>query len=192
MPRLRDPFWRLVQTARTLQGPGGCPWDRAQTVSSLLPHLVEEVWEAWCAGGGRRRDHLQEELGDVIYTVVFIALLAERRGWFELRSMLEATAAKMVRRHPHVFGGKSAHTADEAYDAWQAAKHRERRGRRRAAVSQTAIRSVLIEICDLLRADPGSVKALNREVAALRTASQRRANGRPTQASDTPARASRR
>lgn len=143
-----DPFWDLVAIARRLQGPGGCPWDRAQTVRSLLPHLVEEVWEVFCAARKRSRAELQEELGDVLYTVVFLTLLAERQGWFDLKTLLRKTRRKMIRRHPHVFGTKRAATAREAYAHWQAVKRRERpRGRS----SLKELRGVLLAFWESLR-----------------------------------------
>jgi|GEM_PF-5027450 len=80
-------FGALVETARRLQAPGGCPWDRAQTVRTLLPHLIEETWEVFVSSRTRDRDHLREELGDVLYTVVFLTLLAEREGWFDLTAL---------------------------------------------------------------------------------------------------------
>lgn len=145
--RRQDVFWNLVATARHLQGPRGCPWDRAQTVPSLLPHLVEEVWEAFCAVRKQRRAHVQEELGDVLYTVVFLALIAEGEGWWSLVSLLEKTRQKMKRRHPHVFGLQHARTAQEAYTHWQAAKQRE--GLRHA--SGARLRPLLVELWETLQ-----------------------------------------
>ena len=121
-----DPFWDLVHTARALNAPGGCPWDQAQTVQSLLPHLIEETWEVFCAATMRQRTHLQEELGDVLYTVLFMTILAEQRGWFTLDGLLAKTRRKMERRHPYVFHTKRATTPEEAYRHWQEAKRRER------------------------------------------------------------------
>lgn len=143
----KDPFWDLVATAQRLQRPRGCPWDRAQTVQSLLPHLVEEVWEVFCAVRQRRRAHLEEELGDVLYTVVFLALVAERQGWFDLKTLLAKTQQKMIRRHPHVFGTKRARSPDEAYAHWQRVKRRERPG----GASWAGVRPLLVELWDALR-----------------------------------------
>jgi uncharacterized protein YabN with tetrapyrrole methylase and pyrophosphatase domain len=123
----RDPFWDLVATARHLQAPGGCRWDRAQTVSSLLPYLVEETWEVFEAVRRRRLRDLQEELGDVLYTVLFLSLIAERRGRFTLEELLTATRTKMIRRHPHVFGTKKAGSPQAAYRRWQESKRLERK-----------------------------------------------------------------
>lgn len=162
-----DPFWDLVAIARHLQGPGGCPWDRAQTVRSLLPHLVEETWEAFCAARKPSRAELQEELGDVLYTVVFLTLLAEQQGWFDLKMLLRKTRRKMIRRHPHVFGTKRAATAHEAYAHWQAVKRRERpRGR---SSSKELIRRVLLALWESLRLQQNAPRASNRLARSNRT-----------------------
>ena len=120
-----DSFWDLVATAKRLQAPGGCPWDRAQTVDSLLPYLIEETWEVFEAVRSRRRHGLTEELGDVLYCVLFLALVAERSGGSSLQTLLRGTRQKMIRRHPHVFGAKSAATPREAYRHWQRSKRLE-------------------------------------------------------------------
>ena len=125
--RARDPFWALVATAKRLQDPGGCAWDRAQTVRSLMPYLIEETWEVFETVRNRRYRHLQEELGDVLYTTLFLTLVAERRGWASLASLLDETRRKMIRRHPHVFADKAAPTPQDAYRRWQASKRLERR-----------------------------------------------------------------
>lgn len=122
-----DPFWDLVATAKRLHAPGGCAWDRAQTVHTLLPYLVEETWEVFETVRSRRTTQLAEELGDVLYTVLFLALKAERRGWCTLNGLLTATRRKMIRRHPHVFGARTAGNAAAAYRQWQAIKRTERK-----------------------------------------------------------------
>ena len=123
-------------------------------MQSLLPHLIEEVWEVFCAATRQHRADLQEELGDVLYTVVFLTVLAERQGWFDLNSLLVDTRRKMVDRHPHVFGRKRARTAGEAYAHWQAAKRRE--GLRSGSPAQ--IRPLLVALWEaLLAPKPGAV-----------------------------------
>lgn len=143
-----DDFGDLVKLARRLRGPRGCPWDRAQTFPSLLPHLVEETWEVFCASKSRRRAHLRDELGDVLYTVVFLTLLAEEAGWFTLPQVLQQTRRKMIRRHPHVFKTRRAHTAEEAYAAWQRSKRNERR---RSASPPPKFRDELIATWERMR-----------------------------------------
>jgi uncharacterized protein YabN with tetrapyrrole methylase and pyrophosphatase domain len=146
-----DPFWNLVATSRRLQAPGGCEWDRAQTVPSLIPYLIEETWEVFDAVQRRRYAELEEELGDVLYTVLFLTLVAERGGWCDLRRMLAATRAKMIRRHPHVFGGKTAVTPQAAYRHWQASKRLE--GKKRYSPSKQ-FRMLLVDWWEWLRKHP--------------------------------------
>jgi len=161
----KDAFWDLVAIAKRLQAPGGCPWDRAQTVQSLLPHLVEEAWEVFCAQRRRRRAELQEELGDVLYTTLFLTLIAERQGWFTLRALLQRTRRKMVRRHPHVFGTTPrARTAEEAYRHWQVAKRRERAER---PPSRT-LRPLLVKMWDALLEDAQAARRFQRALIARR------------------------
>ena len=142
-----DPFRELVATARRLQGPGGCPWDRVQTVTSLLPCLIEETWEVFEASRSGRGEELPEELGDVLYTALFLALILERQGGPSLDALLAATREKMVRRHPHVFGRKRAGTPRTAYRQWHASKRLE--GPRRHSPSK-AFRDTLVARWDEL------------------------------------------
>ena len=144
-----DPFWALVATARRLYGPGGCAWDRAQTVNSLLPYLVEETWEVFETARSKHRKQLQEELGDVLYTTLFLTLIAERRGWFRLDTLLRNAREKMVRRHPHVFAGAAAPSSRSAYRQWQRMKRQE--GKARHSPSK-AFREMLVAYWDGLYA----------------------------------------
>lgn len=123
--RRADPFWSLVSLSRRLQAPGGCRWDRAQTISSLLPHLIEETWETFESVKSRRYRELEGELGDVLYTALFLILIAERGGWCDLTRLLRQTREKMIRRHRHVFATGTARTREAAYESWQASKRSE-------------------------------------------------------------------
>ncbi len=151
--RRSDPFWDLVATAKRLQAPGGCPWDRAQTIPSLLPHLIEETWEVFEAVRTHHNDELQGELGDVLYCVLFLTLIAERSGWTTLEALLTATREKMVRRHPHVFGEQRVRRPHEAYRHWQASKRLE--GARRHSPSD-AFRKQLVAQWERLRTSAGT------------------------------------
>lgn len=153
----------LIATARRLQAPGGCPWDRAQTLDSLFPHLLEETWEAYDAMRRRDRRHLQEELGDVLYTTLFLILIAERRHRLELATLLRRTREKMVRRHPHVFGTARAASPGHAYRQWRAVKRQERGSGRNPP---KALREVLGRLWTLLWEQPDSLDRLQRELAA--------------------------
>ena len=165
----RDPFWDLVATARRLQAPGGCPWDRKQTVASLTPHLIEETWEVFDAVRRRQRQAIREELGDVLYTVLFQALIAERCGQGSLRALLRATRRKMIRRHPHVFGGQKAVTPDEAYRRWQTSKRQE--GSARFSPSK-AFQQRLVRLWEQLQVPAARHKAVKRGRRALNAAAR--------------------
>lgn len=100
-----DRFARLVETMRTLRSPGGCAWDREQTVASLRPFVLEEAWEVVEAMDRDDRAALCEELGDLLLEAVFVAQICAEDGDFTIADAAEAVTAKLVRRHPHVFGG---------------------------------------------------------------------------------------
>ena len=120
----------------------------------------------------------------MLYTVVFLALMAQRRGWFNLRSMLLTTEAKMIRRHPHVFGRKRARSADDAYRYWEEAKRQEQASRRGPTrLFQQSTRTLLVEICELLRVHPEAQERLQRTVTEL----VREANETPRRASGSQA-----
>ncbi len=165
---------RLVQLAERLNGPGGCPWDRAQTIDSLLPHLIEEVWELFYAHQRGRRRSFEEELGDVLYTVLFLAILSERHGWSGLEAIAARTHRKMFRRHPHVFGAQTAHTADDAYRQWQVMKRRETK----TPSLSKRVRPLLVRVFDALSQGSAAIESFAGLIAG-ETASARstRSNG---------------
>ena len=121
-----DAFQRLVAVVARLRGPGGCPWDREQTHESVKPMTIEEAYEVAHAIDERDDDELEGELGDLLLQVVFHASIAEERKAFGLREVIERVSAKMVRRHPHVFGGDDASTSGEVLRNWEAIKAAER------------------------------------------------------------------
>jgi ATP diphosphatase len=109
---------RLVGLMQRLLAPDGCPWDREQTLATLLPYLVEETYEVVDAlQAGHVADHC-EELGDLLLQVVFQAELRHREGAFGIDEVIEGIVRKLVRRHPHVFGEVHAKNADEALASW--------------------------------------------------------------------------
>lgn len=101
-------FARLVETMRTLRSPGGCAWDREQTVASLRPFVLEEAYEVVEAMDRDDRAALCEELGDLLLEAVFVAQICAEDGDFNIADAAEAVTAKLVRRHPHVFGDGGA------------------------------------------------------------------------------------
>ena len=119
----------LVEVMRTLLGPDGCPWDRAQTLESLRPYVVEEAHEVVEAIDEGRPEPLREELGDLLFQIVFQSELAAARGWFGLDDVIRGIAAKMERRHPWVFGEDEASDAGEVRHRWEAQKAKEKKAR---------------------------------------------------------------
>jgi MazG family protein len=109
-----------------LRGPQGCPWDRAQDFDSLKGLLLEEAYEVVDAVNARDDEALEDELGDLLFQVVFYSRLAEEEKRFSLDEVIERVHAKLVRRHPHVFGETRARTPEEALKSWLAVKAKER------------------------------------------------------------------
>lgn len=109
-----------------LRGPQGCPWDRAQDYDSVKGLLLEEAYEVVDAINARDFDALEDELGDLLFQVVFYSRLAQEEERFTIDDVIEHVHAKLVRRHPHVFGGTRARNADEALESWRSVKEQER------------------------------------------------------------------
>jgi XTP/dITP diphosphohydrolase len=115
----------LIETVALLRAPGGCPWDADQTHASLVQYLVEESWELIDAIESGDRDEMIEELGDVLYQVLFHADIAAHTAGedFDIQDVAAHMTAKMVSRHPHVFGGdRTAETADDVVSFWDELK----------------------------------------------------------------------
>src|SRR5438309_5176179 len=113
----------IFELARRLRAPDGCPWDRAQRHGSLRPYLLEEAHEALeVIDRGQDDAKLLEELGDVLLQVAMHAAIAEEEGRFDAARLSEAAAAKMVARHPHVFGDEEAADAEEVLRNWERRK----------------------------------------------------------------------
>ncbi len=123
-------FTDLVDLMDRLRSPGGCPWDREQTYATLAPMLLEEAYEAFDALEEARQgrpDDLREELGDLLFQITFFARVAAERGEFTIEDVIEQVHAKMVRRHPHVFGDTTAGDSAEVLRNWEAIKAEEKR-----------------------------------------------------------------
>jgi MazG family protein len=119
-------FARLVQLIARLRAPGGCPWDREQTHESLKTTVIEEAYEVVEAIDGKDDRELEGELGDLLLQVVFHSQMAVERGAFSVAEVATRVADKMVRRHPHVFGGETADDPDTVLRNWEAIKAAER------------------------------------------------------------------
>ncbi len=148
---------RLVGILRRLLADDGCPWDRAQTLESLRPYVVEEAHEVVDAIDRGDRAALRDELGDLLFQIVFQAALAEREGAFGLDDVVDAIAEKMIRRHPWVFGGERVAGEADASSRWEALKAEERRGGKGGAGG--ALAGVPVAMPALLRASRIGEKA---------------------------------
>jgi len=124
-----DATRRLAAVVAALRAPDGCPWDREQTHASLRPYLLEETYEVLAALDDGDGAALREELGDLLLQIVLHAQIATETGAFDLADVAEEITAKLVRRHPHVFGDAKAHTAHEVRARWEALKQEERAAR---------------------------------------------------------------
>lgn len=118
----REEMQSLVETIWRLRQPDGCPWDRKQTHESIGKNMIEEAYEALdCIEAGDEA-HLREELGDVLMQVVLHAQIAADAGAFTMADVARDINDKLIRRHPHVFGGRSATSADEVLAIWDSVK----------------------------------------------------------------------
>jgi len=123
-------FEDLVALMSRLRAPDGCPWDREQTYATLAPMLLEEAYEAFDAVEDARAGRpleLRDELGDLLFQIVFYAQVASERGDFRVGDVIEQIHAKMVRRHPHVFGSATVRDNEELLRNWEAMKAEEKR-----------------------------------------------------------------
>lgn len=123
-------FEDLVALMSRLRSPEGCPWDREQTYATLAPMLLEEAYEAFEAVEEAREgrpENLREELGDLLFQIVFYAQVASERGEFNINDVTDAIHSKMVRRHPHVFGDVKVRDNNELLRNWEALKAEEKR-----------------------------------------------------------------
>jgi len=123
-------FQHLCEVIAKLRSPEGCPWDRQQTLASIKPYTLEETYELLEAIDANDNAAIQEELGDVLLQVILDSQIATDERRFELVDVVRQIAAKMVRRHPHVFGDESATTTDDVKKHWNAAKNKEKRERK--------------------------------------------------------------
>jgi MazG family protein len=157
-------FEDLVSLMNRLRSPTGCPWDREQTYSSLAPMLLEEAYEAFEAveeaREGRAQD-LRDELGDLLFQIVFYAQVAKERGDFGIEDVTDSIHSKMVRRHPHVFGDVQAENASEVLRNWEAIKAEEKRDKGKAQATEDAsiLARVSAKIPALMEAHQLSTKA---------------------------------
>src|SRR5260221_4830538 len=122
-------FERAVSILERLRAPGGCPWDREQTFDSIKPYTLEETYEVLEAIDNRDWSELAGELGDLLLQVLFYAEMAKEQASFSIDDVLDRLSAKLINRHPHVFGDVKADTSAEVKRNWEALKIAERKKR---------------------------------------------------------------
>ncbi len=123
---IADKFLELIHIMSRLRAPDGCPWDREQTHLSLKKYLIEEAYELLDSVDAHDDKAMIEECGDVLLQVVFHAQIAEEEGRFSIFDILQVLCEKLIRRHPHVFGDRVTHTAEEVLRNWESDKKREK------------------------------------------------------------------
>jgi MazG family protein len=146
-------FVSLLSLMARLRAEGGCPWDREQTRASLRPYVIEEAYEVVQAIDEGSRDHLVEELGDLLFQIVFHSQLGTEAGEFTMEDVLTRICDKMTRRHPHVFGGSVVTDSREALAQWERIKREE------ADSTSGALDGVPASLPALLRAQRLQTKA---------------------------------
>jgi MazG family protein len=112
----------LFQICKVLRGEGGCPWDRSQTITSLTPYILEETHEVIDTIAAGEHDKLKEEIGDLLFLLIFCIEIAEENGLFTLSDVVRICEEKMKRRHPHVFGRKRATKTKDVLKQWEEIK----------------------------------------------------------------------
>ena len=128
-PTTGERFERAVAIMARLRAPGGCPWDREQTFDSIKPCTLEETYEVLEAIDNRDWEELSGELGDLLLQVLFYSEMSKEQGTFTIDEVLEKLSAKLVNRHPHVFGDVQAETASQVVRNWEAIKAEEKKKR---------------------------------------------------------------
>jgi MazG family protein len=156
MSRAAQAIEHLLSIMERLRGPGGCPWDREQTLHSLRPYVLEETYEVLEAiDAGDVREH-REELGDLLLQIVFQAQLRREEGAFDFADVADAISGKLVSRHPHVFGDVEVKDAEGVLRQWAALKREEKR---KKGGGHSVLEGVPREMPALARADRLTEKA---------------------------------
>ena len=119
-------FKKLTEIVDILMGNNGCPWDKVQTRESLKPYLIEEAYETLEALDGNNPEEIKEELGDLLYQILFHAKISENKKEFNITDVIESISNKMEHRHPHVFKKETLETPDEVATQWEEIKIKEK------------------------------------------------------------------
>lgn len=125
MQNTADKFIDFLKIVSRLREPDGCPWDQKQTPQTFKTYLIEEAHELLEAIDNEDTSHIQEELGDLLFQIIFLNNLYEEKGLFTMADVIETISAKMVRRHPHVFGNETINSEKELRKKWHAIKAKE-------------------------------------------------------------------
>jgi MazG family protein len=155
-------FNDLIELMQKLRSPDGCPWDREQTYATLAPMLLEEAYEAFEAVEEAREgrpNELRDELGDLLFQILFYAQVAREQGDFSIDDVTSAIHAKMVRRHPHVFGDTNANDTATVLRNWEAMKQDERRAAGKSEQEESLLDGVSSKAPALMEAHQLSTKA---------------------------------
>lgn len=128
-PSTGEALAECVALLARLRGPGGCPWDREQTVDSIKPHTLEETYEVFDAIDRRAWPELRDELGDLLLQVIFYAQIATDLGHFTMEDVARGLSAKLIRRHPHIFADAVAETSADVKRTWERVKAEEQAGK---------------------------------------------------------------
>ena len=155
-------FNDLIELMQRLRSADGCPWDREQTYATLAPMLLEEAYEAFEAVEDAREgrpNELRDELGDLLFQIVFYAQVAREQGDFSIDEVTSAIHAKMVRRHPHVFGDATANDTATVLRSWEAMKQDERRAAGKNEREESLLDGVSSKAPALMEAHQLSTKA---------------------------------
>src|SRR5690348_1788256 len=137
-------FERAVHIMHRLRAPGGCPWDREQTFDSIKPYTLEETYEVLEAIDNRDWPELAGELGDLLLQVLFYAEMAKEQSSFSIDDVIERLSAKLINRHPHVFGDVKADTSAEVKRNWEALKVEEKKKQQGSAASKKTERHSIL------------------------------------------------
>lgn len=122
-------FNALYAIIQRLRGPDGCPWDQKQSPETIKKYLLEETEELAGAMSGSDHQHICEEIGDLYFILTMIARIYEDAGQFTLQDIFKSINTKMIRRHPHVFGGMTTGSESELKEQWESIKAQEKKSR---------------------------------------------------------------
>jgi len=146
--QIQSALAELYRLVNTLRGDNGCPWDKKQTPETVGIYLIEEVFELVDAIESGNSDQICEELGDLLFHILFVARMFQERGKFDLSDVAQTITAKMIRRHPHVFGEKNINSSEEVIQNW----HKIKLDEKKASGRQSLLDSVPPRLPALIRA----------------------------------------